>query len=139
MKIEISPEIRNKELEYCKTRLKVYNISFSTRQVLGKSRLAHINGIRSLIAVILRNKGYSYSTIGSIINRDHATAMHLVSKYETKKIGRIPDYTKIRTLLTIGNSKEEILLLIDAHLQEIDRLQKRLIKLEKKSQNYQNS
>ena len=128
MKGKITPQVQKEELEYCRSRLRIHDLFFDTDEVIGRCREAHLNGIRSLIGVILKSRGYSYAKIGAIMNRDHATALHLVNNYGTKEKGRLPNYHKIKKLLLINDSKEEIILQIEAHIKEIEKLQKYLEK-----------
>ena len=133
MKILVPLDTQQEELELCRKRLVVYGLDFKISDVLGKSRERRLNGIRALIADMLKHKEYSYAHIGSLMNRDHATAMHLVSNYEHKRNGRLRNFEQIREKLRQNNTKEEILLMIDNHYKEIAKLAAMITKLEKES------
>lgn len=48
--------------------------------LLSKRRDKVLVDIRQKIAKDLREKGYSYSDIGRILNRDHSSIMHLIKE-----------------------------------------------------------
>lgn len=111
---------QKEELDYCKNLLKEQNIDFKYKEILGPSRKAELVFIRALIVIILRKKGYSLHKTGHIINRDHATIVHL-QKY-TRKQGRNKKYFAIIKDLTIKINKGDALNKIEYHLDEIIRL-----------------
>ena len=80
-------------LALCQKQLASIGVNINVRDVLGKSRQSEIVFQRALVAVILRSQGFSFSHIGSIINRDHATAINLLRYARKQK--RNPRWEKI--------------------------------------------
>lgn len=123
MKTTETKEIQITELECCKKILSNFNITFNIKDILSKSRKAELVYIRALIVVILREKEYSYSKCGAIINRDHATAIHLL-KYDGPQGLESKTYTnqvkEIKSIMKQGNIEYKIAY----HLKELERLKK---------------
>ncbi len=91
----ISKEERLTELAFCSNILKKYSIKFNSDRVLWTSRVTELVFHRALIALILNTRGYSLSYIGSVINKDHATAINLL-KYDEKYHFLNDDYNKVK-------------------------------------------
>jgi len=49
----------------------------SVKDLRGPRRWSHIVYARTILAIELRHAGFSYPYIGRVINRHHATCMHL--------------------------------------------------------------
>jgi len=53
---------------------------YTIHDILGPSRLMHLVSVRRKCMVMLREKGYSTTEIGRIMNRDHTTVVHSLKK-----------------------------------------------------------
>lgn len=49
---------------------------FTLDDILGKRKFKHLVTVRRKCIVMLREKGYSTTEIGRIMNRDHSTIVH---------------------------------------------------------------
>lgn len=49
---------------------------YTVDDILGKSRMKSLVAVRRQCVVMLRNRGYSTTEIGRIMNRDHSTIVH---------------------------------------------------------------
>lgn len=127
MKGVIDPLTQVVLLEECQIMLQDTGFNFDIDEVLGDSRESRINFQRAIIAYYLRMvKGFSFSYIGAVLNRDHSTAIHLINNYGKKTIGR-----DLKTFWGMRCRVDEVagamsmakdISLIDA---QIERLQKR--------------
>ena len=57
---------------------------YTVDDVLGYSKPKELVKIRRLCVVMLREKGYSTTEIGRIMQRDHSTICHALNMYELK-------------------------------------------------------
>jgi chromosomal replication initiation ATPase DnaA len=57
---------------------KVYG--YTAEDIIGKNRMKKLVAVRRKCAVMLREKGYSTTEIGRIMNRDHSTIVHSLQK-----------------------------------------------------------
>ena len=53
---------------------------YTLEDILGKSKLKELVAVRRKCVVWLREKGYSTTEIGRIMNRDHSTIVHSLQK-----------------------------------------------------------
>lgn len=53
---------------------------FTLEDILGKSRFGPLVKVRRKCVVMLRDKGYSTTEIGRIMNRDHSTIVNSLQK-----------------------------------------------------------
>jgi chromosomal replication initiator protein len=53
---------------------------YTLEDILGKSKLKALVAVRRKCIVWLREKGYSTTEIGRIMNRDHTTIVHALQK-----------------------------------------------------------
>lgn len=53
---------------------------FTAEDMLGKSRFRMLVNVRRKCVVMLREKGYSTTEIGRIMQRDHSTIVHSLQK-----------------------------------------------------------
>jgi chromosomal replication initiation ATPase DnaA len=53
---------------------------YTVADILGPKRRRHLVSVRNLCVAMLRNKGYSTTEIGRIMNRDHSTIVHALNK-----------------------------------------------------------
>lgn len=53
---------------------------YTVADILGKSRFKRVVAVRRLCILMLREKGYSTTEIGRIMNRDHSTIVHALNK-----------------------------------------------------------
>ena len=53
---------------------------YTVADILGPKRHRHLVSVRRLCALMLRDKGYSTTEIGRIMNRDHSTIVHALNK-----------------------------------------------------------
>jgi len=53
---------------------------YTVDDILGKSKLKALVAVRRKCVVMLRNRGYSTTEIGRIMNRDHSTICHALQK-----------------------------------------------------------
>ena len=53
---------------------------YTVEDILGPSRLKHLVSVRNRCVFMLRDKGYSTTEIGRIMNRDHSTIVHALNK-----------------------------------------------------------
>lgn len=127
MKAEVSPSVIKRELEYCKVRLSIHGINVNSKAIRGNSRKMEYNGVRALIVYILRKKKYSFAKIGTILNRDHTTARHLLM-HDKFKHGRYKNFEQLKQNLDAPQSIEEIQIQIDFHKEAIKNLRKMLCK-----------
>lgn len=51
---------------------------YTVHDILGKSKLKALVAVRRKCVVMLRNRGYSTTEIGRIMNRDHSTIVHAI-------------------------------------------------------------
>jgi len=65
---------------------------YTVEDVLGKSKLKALVAVRRRCVVMLRDKGYSTTEIGRIMNRDHSTICHALKKYEQDEIAALAKY-----------------------------------------------
>jgi len=56
----------------------------SFEKLLSPSRRQELVDARQYFSLKLRDKGYSYLTIGKIMKRDHTTIMHLVKRTKNR-------------------------------------------------------
>lgn len=57
---------------------------YTVADILGPSRRKHLVFVRNLCVFMLRNKGYSTTEIGRIMNRNHSTICHALNKDQSK-------------------------------------------------------
>jgi len=53
---------------------------YTVEDILGKSRTKHLVHVRRLCVLMLREKGYSTTEIGRVMDRDHSTIVHALNK-----------------------------------------------------------
>jgi chromosomal replication initiator protein len=53
---------------------------YTVADILGPSRHRHLVSVRNRCVFMLRDKGYSTTEIGRIMNRDHSTIVHALNK-----------------------------------------------------------
>ena len=53
---------------------------YTVEDILGKSRLLRLVAVRRLCIMMLREKGYSTTEIGRLLNRCHTTIVHALNK-----------------------------------------------------------
>lgn len=53
---------------------------YTVVDILGPKRSKHLVYVRNLCVFMLRDKGYSTTEIGRIMNRDHSTIVHALNK-----------------------------------------------------------
>ena len=53
---------------------------YTVADILGQKRYRHLVFVRRLCILMLREKGYSTTEIGRIMNRDHSTIVHALNK-----------------------------------------------------------
>ena len=53
---------------------------YTVEDILGKSRLKRLVHVRRLCVLMLREKGYSTTEIGRVMDRDHSTIVHALNK-----------------------------------------------------------
>lgn len=53
---------------------------YTVADILGPKRRRHLVSVRNLCVFMLRDKGYSTTEIGRIMNRDHSTIVHALNK-----------------------------------------------------------
>jgi chromosomal replication initiation ATPase DnaA len=53
---------------------------YTIHDILGPSRVMHLVGVRRKCIFMLRNKGYSTTEIGRIMNRNHTIVVHALQK-----------------------------------------------------------
>lgn len=53
---------------------------YTAADMLGKSRFKRVVAVRRLCILMLREKGYSTTEIGRVMNRDHSTIVHALNK-----------------------------------------------------------
>jgi chromosomal replication initiator protein len=58
---------------------------YTVEDVLGKSKLKGLVAVRRKCVVMLRDKGYSTTEIGRIMNRDHSTICHALQKSKAEQ------------------------------------------------------
>ena len=58
---------------------------FTLEDILGKSRFGPLVKVRRKCVVMLREKGYSTTDIGRIMNRDHSTICNSLNKSRASK------------------------------------------------------
>ena len=58
---------------------------YTVEDVLGKSKLKALVTVRRKCVVMLRDKGYSTTEIGRIMNRDHSTICHALQKSKAEQ------------------------------------------------------
>jgi len=69
---------REKNLEAVDAIAKQYG--YTAADMLGKSRLKRVVAVRRLCVLMLREKGYSTTEIGRVMDRDHSTIVHALNK-----------------------------------------------------------
>lgn len=57
---------------------------YTVADILSPKRHRHLVFVRNLCVFMLRNKGYSTTEIGRIMNRDHSTIVHALNKDQYK-------------------------------------------------------
>lgn len=77
---------RNKILAQLITPMETLGIECGMHEVLSLSRRCDIVFARAVVAMWLRNSGYTFTQIGYILNRDHAAIINML-KWEAKKQG----------------------------------------------------
>jgi chromosomal replication initiation ATPase DnaA len=65
---------------------------FTLLDILGKSKTKALVAVRRKCVVMLREKGYSTTEIGRIMQRDHSTICHALQKYEQEEIKALARY-----------------------------------------------
>ncbi len=83
---------RLKVLEECQYLLLPHDIYIDIKQICGPSRTDMLIFRRALIVYILRQRGFTLTRIGELLDRDHTTIINL-RKYADKKKKRF-DYVK---------------------------------------------
>lgn len=53
---------------------------FTVEDILGKRKFKHLVAVRRKCIVMLREKGYSTTEVGRIMQRDHSTICHALQK-----------------------------------------------------------
>ena len=53
---------------------------YTVEDMLGRLRFKRVVAVRRLCILMLREKGYSTTEIGRIMNRDHSTIVHALNK-----------------------------------------------------------
>lgn len=53
---------------------------YTVADILGPKRRRHLVSVRRLCILMLREKGYSTTEIGRVMNRDHSTIVHALNK-----------------------------------------------------------
>ena len=54
---------------------------YTTQDILGKCKTRHLVMVRRKCVVMLREKGYSTTEIGRIMQRDHSTIVHALQRH----------------------------------------------------------
>lgn len=54
--------------------------------ILGKSRHKYLVSVRRKCVVMLREKGYSTTEIGRIMQRDHSTIVHALQRHKQESL-----------------------------------------------------
>lgn len=53
---------------------------YTVHDIIGKSRFKHLVAVRLLCILMLRERGYSTTEIGRLMDRDHSTIVHALNK-----------------------------------------------------------
>jgi chromosomal replication initiation ATPase DnaA len=53
---------------------------YTVEDILGRSRLKRVVAVRRLCILMLRDRGYSTTEIGRLMDRDHTTIGHALNK-----------------------------------------------------------
>ena len=53
---------------------------YTVEDILGPSRLKRLVAVRRLCILMFRDRGFSTTEIGRIMNRDHSTIVHALNK-----------------------------------------------------------
>jgi chromosomal replication initiation ATPase DnaA len=53
---------------------------YTVEDILGKSRMKHLVAVRRLCILMLRERAYSTTEIGRLMDRDHSTIAHALNK-----------------------------------------------------------
>ena len=53
---------------------------YTVEDILGPSRLKRLVAVRRLCILMIRDRGFSTTEIGRIMNRDHSTIVHALNK-----------------------------------------------------------
>ncbi len=117
----------NQQLEDCLEILGPLSTGFSTKDIISKSRDSDLVRVRSYIAVILREKGFTLQNIGTILGgRTHATIINLL-KYDCAKQCRnnIEYRRNIKEIIRKVNLKG-VTAKIEYLQKQIDKLKKNL-------------
>lgn len=67
---------RNEALERC--RRGVLRLGFTWSQIVSPVRRRELVDARKMVSYFLREQGWTYKSIGQVMGRDHATAVHHV-------------------------------------------------------------
>lgn len=116
----ITPKELNEAIDYCKNVFNLLGMEVSNSDLLLGNREARTVLKRHIASYILRKKGYSFPTIGTILNKDHATVIHSVKIIKTKE-GTLKNRVDIAIEVTDRNDTKQ---LIQFHEKEIIRLKK---------------
>lgn len=119
---KISPELQDYYLSLAEDCLTKLGIEINRTYILSPDRSADLVFKRALIALFLREEGLSFPDIGAVLNRDHATAIHLINNYALRYQAANPSYFKIAHNIVSRNVKEKIRF----HEGEIKELKKQL-------------
>jgi hypothetical protein len=82
---------------------------YTVEDILGKSRLKHLVAVRRLCILMLRERGYSTTEIGRLMDRCHSTIVHAINKPVdmcNDMVVRLPDQQRRETKM-IDWTKDE--------------------------------
>lgn len=122
MKVKADPIRQKQALDLCSKTFNSIGIELDLEAVLSKTRVSNIVLQRALIVHILRKRDYSYTEIGSFINRDHATALNLTRYLDANK----KKFPIMASLLSKLNDP------IDELENELIELQQKVVELQNK-------
>lgn len=98
---------------------------FDIELIRDKCREPHLVLTRALVATKLRNEGESYAFIGTCINRDHATVLHLLKIVNNTKFRKTTPRPLIRATI------DELKAKINLRSKELAALKKKVSDLQK--------
>lgn len=130
MRLKTNPETQRANLSLLMdTQITLYamDFKFNITEVLSKSRKQKTVFERACLAFYFRSQGYSTLKVGQILNRDHATILHLLkygnrkyhSSWNHRKYNEFIDLVeKLTTNSKIQHHEEQI----KFHLKELQKL-----------------
>lgn len=125
MKGKITETMRRTLLEHCQGYLSPLGIrlslddqsgeNYNYQDITGRFRGADITVVRAMICKTLYYMGYGCTVIGAVLNRDHATALHLIRVSE-----KYPEWSETLEKSVVPNTKMSK---IEYHRKELERLE----------------